>query len=100
MLPLIPKVLLTQSADNKTIGSVFDKLRERLNDVPFLHGQQISVDIGTSATEIAHTLGRVAQGYLVLSQNANAVIWAPAAATSTSLTLQSSAAVAVKLWVF
>jgi hypothetical protein len=100
MLPLIPKVLLTQSADNKTIGGVFDKLRERLNDVPFLHGQLLSVTVGTSPTEIGHTLGRVWQGYLVLSQNANAVIWAPSAPSATSLTLQSSAAVAVKLWVF
>ena len=29
------RLALPQSADNKTIGGVFDKLRERLNDVPF-----------------------------------------------------------------
>lgn len=100
MFPLIPKALLTKSSDNREIGGIIDKFRNRLQEIPFLHGQEVTADVGTTATEIRHNLGRPWQGYLVLRQNANAILWAPASPSNISLTLQSSAAVSVKLWIF
>ena len=66
---------------------------------PFLIGVSIETTIGTSNTVINHKLQKTPQGFLILSQNANAVIWQISSDDQT-ITLRASASVGVKIWVF
>lgn len=57
-----------------------------------------NIVVNTSAT-IEHKLGRVPNGYFVIAKNANANIW-NGALTDTQLTLNSSAAVTITIYIF
>lgn len=62
-----------------------------------------NVNLTTSASDIAHGLGKPVTGYIVIKRNANAVVY-DNEQTNTKrdrfLNLQASATVTVSLWVF
>lgn len=61
-----------------------------------------NVIVGTSATNIAHGLGRPPIGWVIIDKNANATVWKPSASPqpSTLLTLQASTQVTISLLIF
>ena len=56
--------------------------------------------VANKPQSINHKLDRLMQGYLIASQNANAVIWFTQPFNSKTLTLESSANVTVNLWCY
>lgn len=64
-----------------------------------LNGVIISVSLASGSNQIAHTLGKVPQGYLVIRKSAVSDIY-DTGMTLNILTLNSSAACDVKLLVF
>lgn len=59
-----------------------------------------NVVLTDGSTTFNHYLGRQMQGWIIVDQNAAASIWRSAPLNGTTLTLTSSAAVTVSLWVF
>lgn len=55
--------------------------------------------VSASTTNVNHTLGRTAKGYVVVSKSANANIW-NGTMTDTVIPLHASADCTVSLWVF
>jgi hypothetical protein len=84
---------------NKIQGNIESKLDE-YDKAPFIKGVELTATVNTSDTSIDHGLGQIPVGYLILSQNANSVIWLSGSFTKTSLTLRASATVSITLWVF
>lgn len=66
---------------------------------PFLIGSLIETTITTADTIINHKLQKQPEGFLVLDQTANSVIWRTSWNNET-ITLRASANVSVKIWVF
>jgi hypothetical protein len=78
-----------------------EKLDEILSKVPLLHGQFTDeVQIGTSAIDVPHRLGRIAIGRVLVYQSADARIWDTAKPDGKRFRLQASATTRVRLWVF
>lgn len=71
----------------------------QIEPCPFLVGILIETTISTSDTIINHKLQREPEGFLILDQNANSVIWRTLWNNET-ITLRASASVSVKIWVF
>lgn len=71
----------------------------QLEPCPFLIGVSIETTINTTDTVINHKLQKKPEGFIVLDQNANAVIW-KITSTDQTITLRASASVSVKIWVF
>jgi hypothetical protein len=70
--------------------------------IPFLDGLQID-DIILAATTpkaINHLLQRKLQGWFLMDNQANAVIWRTAAFNDLTLTLESNANTTISIWVF
>lgn len=69
---------------------------------PLLDGVLLTnVSVGTSPTKVEHKLRRDIQGWIVVRNNTNCTIWEPSRDLSGAfVTLQSSAATTVDLWVF
>ncbi len=70
--------------------------------IPFLNGLQID-GIKLAATTpkvINHLLQRMMQGWFVLDNNANAVIWRTQPFNDLTITLEASAAATISIWVF
>lgn len=66
----------------------------------FLKGNLISAAaLGTSPVKIAHKLGVTPLGYLILEQNANAVIYITSK-DKDFITFQASATVVANIWIF
>lgn len=60
-----------------------------------------NIDLDTTAKRIEHKLGRKPLGYIVVSQDANAVVYRqPEDREDMFLNLAASAAVNVSLWIF
>lgn len=85
------------------------KLQERLQEFfaplianPMLDGTMLTnVAIGTSPTKVEHKLRREIQGWVVVRNNTNCTIWEPSRELSGAfVTLQSSSATTIDLWVF
>lgn len=55
---------------------------------------------GSTSTAINHKLGRQMQGWAVVDQNANSVIWRVAPLNDKTITLRTSADVTISLAVF
>lgn len=90
---------------NGEIAAVQDQIEmafgEMDRQIPFLDGARMtSVVIAGSSTRVAHGLGRVPLGFLILKRNANQNVWEASAADSRFLNLQAGGAVTVDLWVF
>lgn len=75
-----------------------------LNSRPFLDGRLVEdVDLTTSQTKVAHGLGRIPKGWVVVDKTGNVDVWRDTTGTSqrkTFLYLKADAAVTVSLWVF
>lgn len=66
----------------------------------FLKGNLLeNVSLTTTAIKLEHKLGTNPLGYLIMSQNTNAVIYSTAK-DQNFLTMQSSANVVVSVWIF
>lgn len=65
----------------------------------FLKGNLLNLNLTTTATQFPHGLGVTPQGFLVFDKNANADIWRTAWDDKT-ITLDASASVTAKIWVF
>jgi hypothetical protein len=92
------------------VGDTLNRLQNKLVDAvgalrasPLAPSKVLtSVAIGTSSTEVAHTLGRRVVGWVVVRRDANAVVWESTTQTDRTrfLTLQAGSAVTVDLLVF
>jgi hypothetical protein len=86
------------------LSRVQDSVAATLNDItlrPLLDGfllTNITLTTGVD-NQINHKLGRTLQMWSVVRKNANANVWEVASATSTILTLRTSANVTISLWV-
>lgn len=69
---------------------------------PLLDGVLLTnVAVGTSPTKVEHKLQREIQGWIVVRNGANSVVWEPVRElTSIYVTLQATADTTVDLWVF
>jgi hypothetical protein len=69
--------------------------------IPLLHGTQLTeISLINGVTVINHRLQRTQQGWLITDISAAATIYRSQPFNSTSLTLTSSAAVTISLWVY
>lgn len=69
--------------------------------IPFLNGIQLSqISLINGSTVINHRLQRMMQGWFITDINAAATIYRSQPFNPTTLTLTSSAAVIINLWVF
>lgn len=69
---------------------------------PLLDGVLLTnVAVNTSPTKVEHKLRRDIQGWIVVRNNTNCTIWEPSRdLPGAFLTLQSSSATTIDLWVF
>jgi len=74
----------------------------RIISIPFLSGNQIDGIKLTANVPLAinHLLQRMPQGWFLVDNNANAVIWRAAAFTNTTITLEASATTTISIWVY
>lgn len=70
--------------------------------LPILSGNQIDNITLTASTPkvINHLLQRMPQGWFVVDNTANAVIWRTAAFNDLTITLESSANTVISIWVY
>ena len=59
-----------------------------------------NVQLNNGTTVINHLLQRVQQGWFLVDNIANAVIWRAAAFTTTTITLEASANTTISIWVY
>ena len=59
-----------------------------------------NISIGVTDTPIAHMLGRVPLGYIIIGKDGPGDIYTSASSNSLNLTLKSTVAVTAQLWVF
>jgi hypothetical protein len=99
----VPQVTSDPITNNQT-QDILDQLRRLFKDVAFLNGREISgYNLNTGDNHIIHGLGRAWQGYVILSRSNGAVIFDKVVSgfpKEQYLTLNASASVLVKLWVF
>ena len=86
---------------NAVQGNI-EKNIKLLQNIPFLEGNLIEIRLGAGGTTIVHRLGRQPVGYFILRQSAfaNFLDNIGDGSTDKEFILTSSAATAVKLWVF
>lgn len=70
--------------------------------LPILNGTQIdAVNLaGGQARAINHLLQRMPQGWFLVDQNTDAIVWRAAAFNNLTLSLQADADVTVSIWVY
>jgi len=94
--------LSDNSATQRILNTIQQNVGEKFNEldkVSLLNNVLLkNVSVNTSAT-INHGLGREPVGYIVVRKSANAQIW-DTAITADSLTINSSAAITITLYVF
>ena len=77
---------------------------ESLGRVDILQGAHLTeIDLTTGTTQVAHTLGRIPKGFIVVDQTANVNVWRDPDKTNqrtTFLYLIASADCTVSLWVY
>jgi hypothetical protein len=110
----MPRVAKAYLKSFKKLGSdsqESSKIQENIAGAlePFLRSQIINgvllknIKLQTGApNKINHSLGRTPQGWIIVRQNANSVIWQVNASEliNTTLQLEASANVTIDLWVF
>lgn len=94
--------LPSQSVELNRIQGQVGKTFDKITACPLLDGILIEdVALTTSATNVNHKLNRVPIGWIVVNNNANAVVYSSAASLPKQyLTLTASASCTVSLWVF
>lgn len=69
--------------------------------LPIVNGNMVSATLVASTPQaINHLLQRMPQGWFLLDNTADAVVWRTQPFTVTSLTLESSANTTINIWVF
>jgi len=70
--------------------------------LPILNGNEIDGInlVANKPQAINHLLQRMPQGWFLLDNTANTVVWRTATMTTTTITLESSANTTINLWVF
>ncbi len=69
--------------------------------LPLVNGSMVSASLAaTTPQAINHLLGRMPQGWFLVDNTANAVVWRTQPFNATSLTLEASVTTTVNLWVF
>ena len=99
---------LKQFARERFSTGALNRLQDRVQDwATQLDKQEIvngvllkDVALTTSQTSIAHKLGRVPTGVILVRTPVQLDIWEPTAADKDFLYIQASAATTVNLWVF
>ena len=96
------KKLITGSFELNQVQANLDQLWTQLSLNPFVTGQWLkSQALANGTTKLSHSLGRLPQGWIITNVNGAATIYlASNSLTTTSLSLTSSAAVTVDIWVF
>lgn len=90
---------LSSNSEVTTLQSNVDDAIRNIASNTLLNGVIISVSLASGSNQIAHSLGKVPQGYWVIRKSAAADIY-DTSITLNILTLNSSAACDVKLLVF
>ena len=98
---ILPKRVQTDDQlSNRTQDATSEAFRLLQSQNPVLESQTLQVSLSATPLQIAHRLGRVPVGYLVVDRDADRNVWTSAAATDRFLTLVSSGSVTVKLFIF
>lgn len=91
-------------SDDQSLSLLQTKWKSVLDPVlaiPILGGVQLkSISLKAGETVINHLLGRMQQGWFLTDQNASASIYRSKPLNDKTLSLTSSAAVIVSLWVY
>lgn len=96
----LPKRIRAKDVDLQAVQENLIDSIERVVKQQILDGVVVdSVAVQTTPTDVSHKLGRTPVGYLVISKSAPGDVY-DLGRDSNILTLQSSAATTVKLWVF
>ncbi len=102
MFPQVPLLLTGEYKADQVQKNIIQPLNQLLK-IPFADGvwlKDISL-LSASTNNIAHKLGREYLGYIILKQNANAVIYVGANTEKTTyLKLNATANVTIDVWVF
>lgn len=98
---ILPKRVQTDDQlSNRTQDAITEAFRLLQSQNPVLESQTLQVSLSATPLQIAHRLGRVPVGYLVVDRDADRNVWTSTAATDRFLTLVSSGSVTVKLFIF
>lgn len=96
----IPRVRDPENLFERDARGIFDGLSR----TEIMQGQLVvDVDIATTSTQVAHRLGRIPKGFLVVDLTADSRIYRDTAVTTertTYLYLKATTATTVSLWVF
>ena len=69
--------------------------------LPIVNGNAVSATLtGSTPQAVPHKLGRMPQGWFLIDNTTNAVVWRTQPFNATNLTLEASATTTVNLWVF
>lgn len=96
--PFSPQRTGDESTD-RNLDAIAQAFVDLQRDLLLLRFTIDSAAIATSETKVAHGLGRVPRGRIILSQSADARVWDSKAADAQWLYLRASSAVTVKLLV-
>ena len=86
----------------KELQDVDEAAREAIDNlrkVPILGGAPVTADLALGSNMVAHGLRKTPTGWIVIDRDSAATVYRTAW-DKTHLTLQVSAAVTVKMWVF
>lgn len=103
----LPSALNILKTGVELVDRTFQNVKETVDQLlsaPLLRGKQLTdLPLNSGTTLVTHQLGRVPQGYIITGQSGPANISRSAQAARTpeqQISLQSSAAVTVDLWVY
>lgn len=100
MITSVPQIQSDDRVQNQTSQNIVSALNQLLKN-PLVQGNFVAgVSLVNGATVVPHGLGRTPQGWVLTDVNGLATIYRSAAFNSSNLTLTSSAAVSVSLYVF
>jgi hypothetical protein len=100
MIAQLPKTTFDDEVQERA-QSALKVWSDKVSACPLLDGVMTAVVsmAATTAKAINHTLGRVPVGYLLVYQSAAGTVH-QTASSKTSITMEASAAMTIKLWVF
>lgn len=94
-MPSLPLNLTLQATQTQWASAINPILAN-----PLVSGQLLTIGLSNGVTTFNHGLSRNMQGWIIVDQNESASIYRSEPFNSKTLTLTSSAAVTVTLWVF
>lgn len=92
----------TGAVSQDRVAADLSRLVDRLNAIPFLSGRQFSavtIATGAGGTAIPHGLGRVPEGWIVLTRDVFGIV-RELARDATILRLQADATTVIDVWVY